>query len=217
MNLSTMILDWFFPPRCAFCRRLVEHGEIRVCESCKKDLPYTHNDGEQRKDFVKSCVAPFYYEKTVRKSLLRFKFGNTPGYAEAYGPFVAASVKRLLEGEWDVLSWVPVSRKRLRERGYDQAELICRAVASSLETEAVPLLRKRRHTKAQSATGSAEKRRANIAGAYEMLPGVDVKGKRILLIDDIITTGSTISECARTLGIAGADSVYCATVARQRD
>lgn len=217
MNLSVQILDWLFPPRCAFCRCVVENGEIHVCGKCLKKLPYTNNGGMQRKDFVKECVAPFYYEKDVRKSLLRFKFRNTPGYAAAYAPFIADSIRHSLQDKWDVLSWVPVSRRRLRQRGYDQAELICRAVAQELDVEAVPLLRKRRHTKAQSATGSAEKRRANIAGAYELLPDANVAGKRILIIDDIITTGATVSECARTLGSAGTDTVYCATAARARD
>ena len=217
MKLRTFLLDLVFPPRCAFCRRLVDNGEIRVCERCEKDLPKTTQDGKQKKDFVKCCVAPFYYEKDVRTSLLRFKFGNTPGYAQAYAPFVADCIRNSLAQEWDILSWVPVSRRRLRERGYDQAELLCRAVAAELDKEAVRLLVKHRHTKAQSATGSAEKRRANIADAYRLYPGADVKGKRILILDDIITTGSTLTECARTLGLAGADSVCCATVARQRD
>lgn len=217
MNLKTFLLDLFFPPRCTFCHSIVENGEIRVCEHCKKRLPVTSNYGKQSKDFVKTCVSPFYYQDDVRASLLRFKFGNTPSYAEVYADYVAACIQDAFDGQWDVLSWVPVSRKRLRQRGYDQAELLCRAIAINLGVEATPLLIKQRHTKAQSATGSAEKRRANIAGAYAVLPGVDVTDSRILLIDDIITTGATLTECARTLGIAGADCVYCATVARQRD
>lgn len=214
--LKTTILDLFFPPRCVFCHRIMESGEIRVCDDCEKNLPKTSGCGEQRKDFVKHCVAPFYYEKHVRSSLLRFKFGNMPNYAEVYAPYVADCIREGLEGKWDILSWVPVSRKRFRERGYDQAEVLCRAIANELGVSPVPLLTKHRHTKAQSASGSAEKRRANIAGAYRLLEGADVQGRRILLIDDIITTGSTVTECARTLGLAGADSVVCATVARQR-
>ena len=217
MNLKTLILDLFFPPRCTFCHKLVENGEIRVCDRCRGHLPFASNCGKQRKDFVKTCVAPFYYEKEVRASLHRFKFGNMPSYAEVYADYVAECIRAELDGRWDVLSWIPVSKKRLRERGYDQAEVLSRAIANVLGTEAVPLLIKQRHTKAQSATGSPEKRRANIAGAYALLPGADVTDRRILLIDDIITTGATVTECARTLGLAGADCVYCATVARARD
>lgn len=217
MNFYTEILDFFFPPRCAFCRKLVESGEIHVCDSCRSKLPYTRPGDAQKKDFIKTCIASFYYEKEVRSSLLRFKFGQRPGYAAAYAKFVAANIRESLKDEWDLLTWVPVSRRRLRQRGYDQAELLCIAVGKELNVKPVRLLAKQRHTKAQSATGSAEKRRANISGAYRLCDNVDVRDKRILLIDDIITTGSTLSECARTLGIAGAASVVCATVARQRD
>ena len=80
-----------------------------------------------------------------------------------------------------------------------------------------PTLYKRRNTQPQSGTGDAAKRRANITGAYRMKKGADVTGKRILLIDDIVTTGSTLSECARVLGKAGAEQVVCATVARSAD
>lgn len=216
MKLRTFLLDLFFPPRCAFCHKIVENGEIRVCDHCKMNLPYTHDNGKQKKDFVKLCVAPFYYENDVRASLLRFKFGNTPSYAKVYAPYVAACIREALEDQWDLLSWIPVSRKRLRKRGYDQAEVLCRAIAEELGVASVPLLVKHRHTKAQSASGSAEKRKANIAGAYRLLDGADVRDRRILLIDDIITTGSTVTECARTLGVNGAEQVVCATVARQR-
>ena len=212
----TVLLDYFFPPRCTFCHKIVENGEIHVCPHCREHLPQTHNGGLQKKDFVKSCAAPFYYEDEIRLSLLRFKFGNRPWYAEDYAPYVADSIREGLEGQWEILSWIPVSKKRLRQRGYDQAEVLCRAVGEELGVTPIPLLVKHRHTKAQSASGSAEKLKANISGAYRLLPDADVQGRKILLIDDIITTGSTVSECAKTLGIGGADQVVCATVARQR-
>ena len=79
---------------------------------------------------------------------------------------------------------------------------------------AVETLRKKKDVAPQSGTGGIEKRRANISGAYEVIDPELVEGRRILLIDDIITTGATVSECARTLGLAGAESVVCASVAR---
>ena len=217
MNLFTYLLDWIFPPRCTFCHAMVENGTITVCDACREKLPMTRSGGVQKKDYVKLCAAPFYYEDDVRESLLRFKFKGMRGYAKVYAPYVADSIREAIPDEWDVISWVPVSRKRLRERGYDQAELLCRAVAKELGQKPTGLLIKQRHTKAQSSTGSAEKRRANISGAYRVRDKVDVADKRILLLDDIITTGATMSECAKTLGFAGAACVYCATVARQRD
>ena len=153
----------------------------------------------------------------MRASLLRYKFGGATGYAKVYGRLVAGTVREELAGEYDLVTWVPLSRRRLRERGYDQARLLAKATAKELGLPLTPTLHKQRNTQPQSGTGDAAKRRANIAGAYRMKKGVDVTGKRILLMDDIVTTGATLSECARVLGKAGAEQVVCATVARSAD
>lgn len=92
--------------------------------------------------------------------------------------------------------------------------LIALSAALALDDVAVETLRKTRNAAPQSGTGSAAERRANISGAYEIIDPELVQGKHVLLIDDIITTGSTVSECARMLGLAGAESVVCASVAR---
>ena len=210
------ILRLLYPPKCVFCHRLLEDGEPPVCLRCEKLLPRTTNQGRQHFPYVTVCVAPLYYEDLARESLRRFKFANRREYAWTYGPMVAACIREA-ELNFDCLSWVPLSRKRLRKRGYDQCELLARAVGQELGHAPEPLLRKKRHTPPQSQTGSAEKRRANILDAYEVkMPG-SVQGKRILLLDDIVTTGSTLSECARTLRLAGAKEVLCAAVARKRD
>lgn len=211
------LLDLLYPPRCAFCHRLVRSSAITVCEDCRKNLPYTTNGGRQKADFVAACVSPLYYEDDVRESLLRYKFHGATGYAKAYAPLVADCIRGHLGQEYDLITWVPLSRKRLRRRGYDQARLLAEAVAAELDATAIGTLKKIRNTAAQSQTGSAEKRRANISGAYRVPEPERVADKRILLIDDIVTTGSTLSECARSLGLAGAERVLCATIARHRD
>lgn len=211
------LLDLLYPPRCAFCHRFVESSTVTVCEECRKNLPYTANGGRQKADFVAACVSPLYYEDDVRESLLRYKFHGATGYAQAYAPLVSGCIREHLDQEYDLITWVPLSRKRLRQRGYDQAQLLAEAVAAELDAAATGTLKKIRNTAAQSQTGSAEKRRANISGAYRVPDPQLVADKRILLIDDIVTTGSTLSECARALGLAGAERVLCATVARHRD
>ena len=218
MSLLEGFLDLLFPPRCAFCRRLMPRRGKLVCPQCEKDLPYASgSDIKQKMPFVSCAAAPLYYEGKVRESLLRYKFGGCPGYADAYAPLTAGCIADNLAGEYDFVSWVPLSRKRLRRRGYDQARLLSEKTAAILGAGCAPTLKKVRDTKAQSGTGSAEKRRANISGAYMVPdPGL-VAGKRILLIDDIVTTGSTLSECARMLGMAGAEKVTAAAVARSRD
>lgn len=217
MKLWSALLDLLYPPRCTFCHCFVKSSAVAICDNCRKNLPYTTNGGRQKADFVTVCVSPLYYEDDVRESLLRYKFHGATGYAKAYAPLVADCIREHLDQEYDLITWVPLSRKRLHRRGYDQARLLAEAVATELDTMAVGTLKKIRNTAAQSQTGSAEKRRANISGAYRVMNPALVADKRILLIDDIVTTGSTLSECARTLGLAGAECVICAAVARHRD
>ena len=116
----------------------------------------------------------------------------------------------------ELITWAPLSRKRRRERGYDQGELLARAMAKRLGLPAVPTLVKARHTQPQSGLDSAEARRANALGAYALLPGADVAGRHVLLADDVVTSGATLSECARTLLEAGAECVWCVTLAQAR-
>ena len=210
------LLRLLYPPKCVFCHRLLEDGEPPVCSRCEKALPRTENAGRQRFPYVSVCVAPLYYEDRVRDSLRRFKFANRREYAWSYGPMVAACIREA-ELAFDCLSWVPLSRKRLRKRGYDQCFLLAQAVGRALDCAPEPLLRKVRHTPPQSQTGAAEKRRANVLDAYEVCSPEVVTGRRVLLLDDIVTTGSTLSECARILRTAGAKDVICAAVARRRD
>ena len=216
MGVFSGLLDLLFPPKCAFCRRLVKNNRNLICESCRAGLPYTQNGGEQRGEAFRFCYAPLYYEDEVRDSLLRYKFQGNSGYAETYGRLLAECIRQNLAGRYDLITWVPLSRERLRERGYDQAMLLAQATALELQDVAVSTLDKVRNVEKQSGIRSAERRRANIAGAYRATDPELISQKRILLIDDIITTGSTMNECARTLRKAGAAEVLCAAVARSR-
>ncbi len=201
MKVVTFLLDLLYPPRCAFCHDFLETSREGLCAHCKTGLPFAQNGGRQHFPFIPACVSPLNYEGNVRESLLRYKFGGATGYAKVYGRLVAGTVRR----------------RRLRERGYDQARLLAKATAKELGLPLTQTLHKQRNTQPQSGTGDAAKRRANITGAYRMKRSADVTRKRVLLIDDIVTTGATLSECARVLGKAGAEQVVCATVARSAD
>ena len=216
-KLWTGLMDVLFPPKCAFCRKVLGAKESGVCAACAATLPYTRDGGRQRFDFVDACVSPLYYEGKVRDALLRYKFDGVIFYVTIFGALTARCVGEELSGSYDMISWVPLSRPRLRQRGYDQAMLMAMAAALELGDVAVETLHKVADAPPQSGTGGAPERRANISGAYEAADEELVRGRRILLIDDIVTTGSTFSECARTLGMAGAESVVCAALARKRD
>lgn len=214
MKVMNWLLDLIYPPRCAFCRRLLDRQEKGVCRFCRPKLPYVPADGQvQHFRNVDKCLSPLYYHGSVKDSLHRYKFGGATAYADIYSEFI---VKCIDENQisCDSITWVPLSRRRLRKRGYDQAELLAKLIAKHLGQRPVRLLKKLRDTPPQSRTGSAEKRRANIAGAYACLRPALVQGKRILLVDDIVTTGATLSEAAKVLKNAGAKEVICATLAR---
>ena len=214
MKVVDWLLDLIYPPRCAFCRRLLSGREKGVCRFCRPKLPYVPADGQvQHFRNVDKCLSPLYYHGSVKDSLHRYKFGGATAYADIYSEFI---VKCIDENQisCDSITWVPLSRRRLRRRGYDQAELLAKLIAKHLGQSPVRLLKKLRHTPPQSKTGSVEKRRANIAGAYACLRPELVQGKQVLLVDDIVTTGATLSEAARVLKKAGAKEVICATLAR---
>ncbi len=208
------LLEWLFPGRCPFCRKLSADGAI--CPACRKELPFTKGADQcvTGRGYGR-CAAALYYEGAAREGILRYKFGGRRGSAAAFGELVAQCAAEHFSGEFDTVTWVPVSRRRLHKRGYDQAQLIAEAAARLWETEAVPLLKKIRNTPAQSRKDAAA-RRANVLGAFAAQNEDKIAGRRILLIDDVRTTGATLGECAGVLRRAGAAEVMCAVLATPR-
>lgn len=216
-RIVSTLLDLLFPPRCVFCRRLLEDGEPELCSACQTSLPWlTGAAAEQRGTWFALCVSPLAYRDTVRDSLRRYKFQGRRWYCRVYGALMAQCVRDHLDGQYDLITWAPLSEKRRRERGYDQAYLLASRMAEALGTQAVSTLRKIRHTAAQSGLEEDAARRSNVQGAYQILDPALVRGKRVLLADDIVTTGSTLAACAQALAEAGAAEVFCVTAARAR-
>ena len=212
------LLDLLFPPRCVFCRRLLHRGEEGICPRCQQELPWALGaEAEQTGEFFSLCASPLWYQDQVRASFHRYKFKGVRGYSRTYGRLVAQCVQDHLAGRYDLITWVPLSRARLRQRGYDQAMLLASAAPLALDDVAAETLCKVRDTEAQSGLGKNDaSRRANVLSAYQVTDPALVEGRRVLLIDDIVTTGSTLSECARVLRTAGATDVVCAALARSR-
>lgn len=208
MSLKTRALDLLFPPKCAFCGA---HGIHGMCADCEKKLPWCETPLHERAG-IGTCVAPLRYDGSVRESLLRYKFHGERGSAEAYGEILARSVAEQLGGGFDVVTYVPVSKKRLCERGYDQVLLLAKEVCRRWDAEPETFLEKVRDNPAQSSLSTPEERRANVLGVYEARQTDKIKGARILLLDDILTTGATLRECVRVLREAGAQNVLCATI-----
>ena len=204
-----------FPPKCLLCRKILDDDELDLCHGCRVDGPECTNF-RKKFPFIDSWAAVWYYEDNARRSLLRYKFRGVRSYAPAYGRLLAMKLLSEQPEGFDLIAWVPVSRIRKLRRGYDQVELLARAVGKELELPSAPLLKKIRNNRRQSRiTGSAE-RRANVLGVYRVADPESIRGKRILLLDDILTTGATAGECARVLLTAGAKEVHCAVIAAAR-
>lgn len=215
MKLYYWLMDTLFPPKCILCRTLLSGEETDLCGSCRVEAPAYHIS-KRTPQFLDSFAAVWYYEGSVRESLLRFKFRGARSYGDAYGRLVAMKLLETAEADFDLLTWIPVSPLRKLRRGYDQVELIARAVGRELAMEPVPTLKKIRHNRPQSRISDAAKRRANVLGAYRVIDPEGVSGKRVLLLDDILTTGATMSEAARMLKTAGAKEVHCAAAAARK-
>lgn len=217
MKVIDYIADWLFPPRCIFCRRILERSDI--CHECEAKLPYTKGDSiVQKFPFIAKCVTPLYYEGTVREAILRYKFNGRDCYADRFSQIMAECADNNLDcGDVSVVSWVPLSRMRKHKRGYDQARLLAEGIAKILTLPCEQCLVKTRNNPAQSKTKSAAQRSKNVVGVYKASEKAELRGKNILLVDDVVTTGSTVSECARMLRKAGANKVYCVTLARHKD
>lgn len=214
--IASWILETLFPRKCVLCRRILSKEEQDLCRACRTEAPAYHPHGKTLR-FVRDYTAVWFYEDTVRASLLRYKFHRASHYASAYGRLVAMAVEKNLPEDIELITYVPVSPKRKRQRGYDQVELLAEAVSGELGIPMVPMLKKIRDNPPQSGIEKEEQRRANVLGAYEIINADRIRDSRVLLLDDIITSGSTISECARMLQSARAKQVYCAAVAAVRN
>ena len=113
---------------------------------------------------------------------------------------------------FDFVTFVPLSKRRYRKRGYNQAELLALKIADRLSIPCLKSLNKIRETETQRGA-SAKERRVNLFGAFDLVDGFDIDGKTVLLVDDVKTTGSTLNECSEILKAYGAKAVYCSVFA----
>ena len=214
MKTYHWLMNLLFPPKCVLCGALLEKEETDLCNFCRIEAPEYPN-GKRNVQFLDSFTAVWYYEGSVRNSLLRYKFHNARSYSRCYGRMLAMKLQQA-EEDFDCLTWIPVSPLRKLRRGYDQVELLAKAVGKELGMRPVPMLKKIRHNRPQSGIADAARRRANVLGAYRVTDPGAAAGKRVLLLDDILTTGATASEAARVLKTAGAKEVHCAAVAARK-
>lgn len=220
------LVSLIFPPRCVICDRVlggIDHG---ICKKCLPTIPWAGDKAcmdarTQQIEFAARVIAPTYYEGGIREAILRYKFNGLFSYAPVLARLIAKEVGAAVGcGEIlppEVVTFVPVSKKRRRKRGYDQAELLARAVARALGLPLVKALEKTVDTPAQS-TLDEKTRKANVVGAFRVRPeaAAEIAERHVLLIDDVLTTGATLAEAAKTVAYLLPGSIVCAAVAQTR-
>jgi len=169
----------------------------------------------RKRPFYDAAAAPFLYEGSLMRAIHLFKYEAKSSLAGSLGSMLAE-----FAGTWSkpghsfLIVPVPLHSKRLRERGFNQSLLLARHVAEHLGAQIDFLsLRRVRYTTPQTGLGKKE-RRKNVRKAFQVLEPAVFKGKTVLLVDDVATTGNTLDECARVLKRSGCEKVYCLTLAR---
>lgn len=230
------LLDFIYPPRCYLCGI---SSEEPVCSSCTSALLFIEDPVCQK--CGKPCVSPVdlhgasLVESCRECRARRFKFSLArslglyeDGFKEIVREFKYRGKKRLVPifaemmvskvapefFEVDLVSFVPLTRKKKVRRGYNQSEILAQALAGSLDLPCGSTLVKNQETEDQSQL-PAEERRKNVRGVFSSADGgVDLKGKTVLLVDDVLTTGTTVNECSKVLLKAGAKEIRVLTLAR---
>jgi ComF family protein len=197
-------ITFFAPPWCVLCGLPFPHpmGEDAVCGDCARERPIWDQ-----------ARAALRYDKNSRRLLLGFKHGDRTHSAAAFGRWMQRAGSEILDGA-DLLVPVPLHWTRLFQRRFNQAALLAQAVHAAGGPEvAADWLARRRRTPTQGHLGPAARER-NVRGAFAIRPRRSVAGKRVVIVDDVMTTGATVEECARVLKRAGALSIGVLTLAR---
>lgn len=201
-------LNLIFPRKCPYCSKTIKGTELE-CAKCRAGFP--------EKPYIRilpsgnECVAAFKYDGAVREAITIYKFRGRREFCKS---FSAALARAVTESGWniDLITSVPLSKKRMKTRGYNQSELIAREVGRLLSVEYKRTLEKFRNNKEQHSL-SRDERKTNIIGVYRLLDGIDLSEKTIFLVDDIVTSGYTLSECCHVLSDNSNAKIICGAVA----
>jgi ComF family protein len=205
----TLFLDLFFPPRCAVCKKITPKI---ICQKCLLKIEYV------KFSKTNSLCSVAEYSGVIKHAIWAFKFKKKRKLASVLGEIMADyfyNVSDLISAsKIDLIIPVPLHPKRQQQRGFNQSELLGQVLADALGIpQSTDALVRSVNTKAQFKL-KKEERKKNIQNAFRVVDSLQIKDKDILLIDDIITTGATLSECTRVLKESGAKRVEVLTLSR---
>ena len=205
--LKRNILNLLFPNRCPICNEIINAND-RFCPQCTEKI--TLYNGNFKINGATEFYASIVYNKAIMPALSKLKNGECGNSDYAFGAYLADVLKvNNISDRVDFIVPVPMTKQSKRKRGYNQSELIAKAVSAETGIPVKPVVMKIRDTEEQKKLGRTQ-RKINLKDSFELKE--NVFGKRILIIDDICTTGSTLSEIAVMLGKNGAKDVFCASV-----
>ncbi|MEE0958141.1 MAG: phosphoribosyltransferase family protein [Ruminococcus sp.] len=211
-SFKEKLLKLIYPNRCPFCDKVIPNQEY-ACNKCKALLPQYSVTVYANGGYP--CAAPLRYTGCFADAVKRFKFNHHTGYSPNLAILTVGAVLERFSAEeiaaLDCVACVPMHPVDQRKRRYNQAELLAKDCAALMELPYEALLEKHKRNQVQHTLARSE-RPQNVRGVYRCVNKEAVRGKRVLLIDDIITTGATLGECARMLKKAGCKSVSCAVV-----
>lgn len=211
-KLKENLLDLFFPPHCVACNAL---GTL-LCDSCEEKIAIYEKGYHlsfQPGSALSGIIAVGHFRDEILKDMIhKYKYEGISALSLVFAEMMTRRIKE--EGiDFDYLAYVPITRKRERWRGYNQAELLTHALGRNLKRPILPGLHKVKETKTQVGLLKKE-REKNLKSAF-LYQGKRLNGKKILLIDDVTTTGTTLNECAKILRKKGANEVIGAVIAKE--
>ena len=214
------MLDFLFPNyTCLVCKNELNAPQgVLVCDKCTAELPIntepvTLKDDKQKQYFYKAHAA-FMYQEPIIDLILRLKYGSEGQIAKAVAPYLAATLLHNKSAPSSALLIpVPLSKKREKQREYNQSLLLAKELAQVLHLPAAEKVILRIKATETQKNMTVDERARNLKNAFTVPEKTAVKGKHIILVDDVFTSGSTVNECARVLRKAGARRVDVAVIA----
>lgn len=208
MKIAKFIRKFFFPARCPFCKNVMEIDEY-CCPHCKDKLSSTYIENFARGGY--RCVSSFPYDGVYKSAIKGLKFNNKPRRSKQLAMLMESDIRDYYRDiTFDIITSVPLHRKRQRLRGYNQSQLIGKELSALLNIPYVEVLEKHKDNEIQH-TLKAKYRIKNVKNAYRLIDRKLVKNKNVLVVDDIITTGCTLGECSKVIRNGGAKCVACCT------
>ena len=212
-HMKQQFINGFYPNRCPYCDGLMKDPKDYACPGCKALLPSFSMERFAIGGYF--CAAALRYDGSYAEAVKRFKFKKRAQYAPKLAFVITSSVLRIFTPEQistiDAVTCVPMHIRDLRSRGYNQAELLARRCAELMSLPYRDAIIKIKYNRKQHDLSGAQ-RIENVRGVYRCADKSLVRGKNVLIIDDIITTGATLGACAKALKSAGAKNIYCAVL-----